>query len=95
MGEQGLNLANWSDRDADILLEDARKTVSRDVREEKYRAFQRILFREAPAIFLYRPSLAYVIDDAVQGVSLIGMANPSDRFAHIAQWYIETDWKLR
>src|SRR3989338_407581 len=95
LGEQGLNLANWSDRDADILLEDARKTVSRDVREEKYRAFQRILFREAPAIFLYRPSLAYVIDDAVQGVSLIGMANPSDRFAHIAQWYIETDWKLR
>lgn len=95
LGEQGLNLANFSDRDADILLEEARKTVDPAIREEKYRAFQRIIFRETPALFLYTPLLAYAIDQEIQGVTLVGMANPSDRFAHIEQWFLKTNWRLR
>jgi peptide/nickel transport system substrate-binding protein len=95
LGEQGLNLANFSEREADILLEDARKTNDRGVREEKYRAFQRILYRETPAIFLSAPLPAYTVDKKVRGITLGGLANPSDRFAHVEQWYIETEWKLR
>ncbi|MEW6610256.1 MAG: ABC transporter substrate-binding protein [Patescibacteria group bacterium] len=95
IGERGLNLSDFLNRDADKLLEEARKTTDPKVRDDRYAAFQEILLQERPAIFLFTPSYAYDIDKKVQGISFPKLMTPSDRFSHINEWFIETDWKLR
>lgn len=95
IGERGLNLSDFSNRDADKLLEEARKTTDIKLRDERYAAFQQLLIRERPAIFLLTPYYSYLVDRKVQGISLHGLITPSDRFSHINEWYVETRWKLR
>jgi peptide/nickel transport system substrate-binding protein len=51
-----LNLSGYSYERVDIL-EDGRRSVDRKVRQERYALFQRYLIQDAPALFLYRPSL--------------------------------------
>ena len=95
IGERGLNLSDFSNRDADKLLEEARKSTDIKIRDESYAAFQQLLIQERPAIFLLTPYYSYLVDKKVQGISLQGLTTPSDRFSHINEWYVETQWKLK
>lgn len=91
----GLNLSYFSDKQIDTLLEDARGLLDRDARAAKYATFQTRLAAERPAIFLATPTLAYVVTNAIHGVRLDRLAQPSDRFATITEWYTTTKriWK--
>jgi peptide/nickel transport system substrate-binding protein len=91
----GLNLAIFTDKKVDELLESARKTNAWEERKEKYQEFQKIIARELPAIFLYNPTYTYPQDKAVMGFNLYGIAVPADRFANLDEWYIKTKriWK--
>lgn len=93
--DQGLNLAQFANRDADKLLEDARTTIDREMRQKNYIEFQDILADKLPAIFLYSPTYTYPVTRKIKGVELNKMTLPSDRFAEISQWYIKTKraWK--
>ena len=91
----GLNLAQFSNRDADKLLEDARKTVNEEERNNLYQKFQNILVSEIPAIFLYTPNYDYVINNQVKGVSIPRIVSPSDRFTSLPDWYLKTKWVWR
>ena len=60
-----------------------------------YREFQDVLTADAPALFLYSPTYSYVVSRNVNGVTPAVVMSPSDRFANIASWYMETAhvWK--
>lgn len=55
------NLTGYSDPKIDKLLEDGRKETDIEKRKELYADFQRYLVDDAPAIFLFHPTLYTVI----------------------------------
>ncbi len=91
----GLNLALFSDKDADKLLEDARTTDDITKREDFYKKFQDILAKKIPAIFLYTPTYYYAVDKNIKGINVGSILIPADRFSSFNKWYIKTakQWK--
>lgn len=88
----GLNLANFANRNADKLLEEARATNDQTARAEAYKKFQDILVKELPAIFLYSPNYTLAVDKQIKGVNIGAIASPSDRYNDLNNWYIKTKW---
>lgn len=86
----GLNLANYSNRKVDQLLEEARQTNDPQVRAAKYRDFQNLLIADMPAIFLFSPDYTYPLSKKIHGFELQKIASPSDRFINIENWYLKT-----
>jgi len=95
IGPNGLNLANYSNKNVDILLEDGRITNSKETRIKKYKEFQTIIADDLPAIFLSSLSYAYLQSAKIKGFDTSVVAAPSDRFANIANWYINTRKKIK
>jgi len=93
--DPGLNLAKYENTKADKLLEAARTTLDEETRAEKYEAFQDILIKESPAVFLYSPDYLYWIGKEIKGMNAEIIVDPSKRFANIENWYIKThrSWK--
>ncbi len=91
----GVNLAVFSDRNVDKLLEDARQTNDNQKRAEYYKKFQDILAEQLPAIFLYNPTYTYAVDKKIKGLDTQRIAVPSDRFANIANWYVKTKMRFK
>lgn len=60
--QQKTNLTKYNSKRADKDLEDGRKAITEDERQEKYFDFQKTLLEDAPAIFLYFPkyNIAYL-----------------------------------
>lgn len=88
--DPGLNLANYYNREADKVIEEARKTLDYQKRAEKYNHFQNILVQDLPAIFLFNPAYTYATSDKIKGIELQRIFKPSDRFTDIEKWYIKT-----
>jgi len=86
----GLNVAGWSNRIADQLLEDGRRQPSQSARLDDYVRFQGIFAQEQPSILLYHPIYAYAIPVSLKAVSLGPMLQPSDRFQTVDDWYLRT-----
>ncbi|HPA25563.1 MAG TPA: ABC transporter substrate-binding protein [bacterium] len=89
-GANGNNIANFINKDADKLLEEARKTIDPNVRHEKYVQFQNILVDNLPAIFLYTPKYIYPVSNKILGIDTQNIVVSSDRFTNITNWYIKT-----
>lgn len=91
----GLNLAVYSNRRVDEILEKARVSADNAEREKMYREFQDILAEEVPAILLYSPTYTYAIGRKLQGVEAGTIFMPSDRFDDVTSWYVNTKriWK--
>jgi len=81
-----LNLSGYSYERVDILLEEARRSVSREDRTEKYILFQKYLTQDAPVMFLYHPKYVYIVSDNVKISELGDIAYPFQRFADIPLW---------
>lgn len=94
IGQAGLNLADYSNKEADKLLEDGRLTNDSKVRQEKYAKFQEILAEDEPAIFLYSPYYTYVQSKNIKGFKVKSVISPSDRFTDVSQWYMKTGKKV-
>ncbi len=88
--DPGLNLALYGSKTVDKLLEEARQTADPNVRAAKYAEFQRQLAEDLPAIFLYSPHYLYPVSKHIKGIETTLIAEPSQRFADIANWYIKT-----
>ena len=83
----GLNLAMYSNRRVDELLEKARLAANATERDELLNEFQRIITAEAPAIFLYQPDYLYPQSSKIKGYNVRTLTAPSDRFANVTEWY--------
>ncbi len=91
----GLNLAGFSDRDADKLLETARQTLDPKKRAELYEKFQNLLIASAPATVLFAPTYTFATWNRVQGITTGIIFSPPDRFATLNNWYVNTTWNWK
>lgn len=93
--DPGLNFSLYQNADADKALADARQNLDAGTRETSLESFQNILLADAPAVFLYNPTYVYVTSGEIKGVSGGIIADPSNRFAQVGQWYTEykRNWK--
>lgn len=94
IGQAGLNIADYADKEADKLLEDGRLSSELAARREQYKKFQEIIAEDEPAIFLYSPNYTYVQARKIKGFNVKNIILPSDRFSDISQWYINTGQKI-
>jgi len=94
--DPGLNISMYTNTKVDKLLEDARVTNSPDKRNEMYQQIEREILNDMPAIFMYSPDFIYVLPKNIKGFSIGKIVLPSDRFADIEKWYVETDrvWSI-
>lgn len=86
----GLNLSVYDNSKADQLLEEARTSLDPVKRKLAYEEFQKVILDDAPAVFLYSPLYIYPQNEDVKGNNAEIISIPSDRFANINQWYIDT-----
>ncbi len=89
--ESGQNFAGFASEDADIVMEEARRTTDRAERLRLYSAFQQIFAEEVPALLIYYPIYVYAVSDQVHDVQLSPLLHTSDRFRNIHEWYVETE----
>lgn len=89
-GEAGFNLSNFSNIDADVLLEEARKTADQAQRDEKYQRFWEIFKDEAPALILSQDEWIFGVSQKFRGVKKGYAVTLEDRFLYIYKWYTKT-----
>ncbi len=87
---KGQNFGGWQNREADILMEQARLTSDRATRKQFYDEFQRIFATDLPALLLYYPLYTYGASTAVHNMEVGRLNEPADRFNTFARWYINT-----
>ncbi|OGZ96193.1 MAG: hypothetical protein A3I44_04720 [Candidatus Sungbacteria bacterium RIFCSPLOWO2_02_FULL_51_17] len=88
--DPGLNIAMYSNRKADTLLEEARRSTDPELRKKKYEEFQKIVADDFGALFLWTPQYAYAARNTIYGINLKSVVFPSERFNEIETWYIKT-----
>jgi peptide/nickel transport system substrate-binding protein len=89
--ESGQNFAGFTNEEADIVMEEARRTTDRERRFELYSAFQQIFAEEVPALLIYYPIYVYAVDSSAHDVQLSPLLHTSDRFRNIHEWYVLTE----
>lgn len=94
IGQTGLNIADYSDKEVDKLLEEGRLTNNLSIRQEKYKKFQELLAENEPAIFLYSPNYIYVQSKEIKGFDVKNIVLPNDRFADVNMWHINVGKKI-
>jgi len=90
----GFNISNFTNKEVDKLLEDARLNADKNQRQENYKKFQEILAEEVPAIFIYSPIYIYPQNKSIKGFDVASILFPRDRFTNISNWYLKTGKKL-
>jgi len=88
--DPGLNLALFDNKSADDILASLREELDQEKQKEKYRAFQEILTKENPAVFLYTPTYSYVVSSVVKGIDIQNIDTAHSRLSNIKDWYIDT-----
>ncbi|MDO8443830.1 MAG: ABC transporter substrate-binding protein [Candidatus Azambacteria bacterium] len=95
ISDPGLNLSLYSNKSVNKLLEDTRQITDLTSRAKKLAEFQKLILKDAPAVFLYSPNYIYVVRNTVKNITLDKLVIPSNRFSGINNWDIETEriWK--
>lgn len=88
--DPGLNLALYSNPDADKTLGTLREESDPQKRLDLYKKFQQGLAEDIPAIFLYSPNFIYVVNKKVQGINISSLVSSEERFQDVANWYMKT-----
>ena len=89
--DPGLNIAMYTNKDVDALLEDARTNADPAARINDLQKIEDTVASEYPAAFIYAPDFIYAIPADLKGVVLPQITTPADRFADVAKWYLKTD----
>lgn len=83
----GQNFVAYSVEQADLIMEEARRTTDQGRRGALYRDLQRILAEDVPVLPLYHPVYTYAIDEGVRDAQIGPMWDTPDRFRTITEWY--------
>ncbi len=89
--DPGLNLSLYTNAKADTLVSDARRETDSEAREQTLAAFDEVIRKEYPAVFLYVPEFVYVTPKTLQGISLGSLTNTAERFLNVHEWYKGTE----
>jgi ABC-type transport system substrate-binding protein len=90
LSNTGLNLSNFSDVNADKLLEDARMTNDPNIRKQKYDAFNKILLDQVPAIQIEQITTKFAASNKINGLINHGGFHSTDRYFEIWKWFINS-----
>ena len=92
--DPGLNLSLYENSDCDKLLKEIRETTDGTERAKKLEAFQDLLIKDSPAVFLYNQNYNYMTS-GVKGIGTGILVDPSKRFTSIQNWYLKEKrvWK--
>ena len=88
--DPGLNLSAYQNKDLDELLERIRQNFDEEQRINDMKIIQDTLFKDKPALFLYNPFYLYILPEKVKGNNIQYANIPSEKFADIENWYINT-----
>lgn len=89
--DPGLNVALYANIKTDAILSEARKSTTEELKQEALLKFVEEINAETPALFLYSPELLYIFPTNVTGAKFTGLSEPSERFASIHEWFINTE----
>ena len=94
--DPGLNIALYSNKQIDSILENLQKTSEYEKRSVQYQNFINEFNKDKPAILLYSPKYIYATSLELNSISLNTLTTPSDRFVSIYKWYANKDhvWKI-
>jgi len=82
-----------SDKNVDTALENVKQASSTAALNEGREKFTLAMQNALPALFLTRPIQHYLISNRIKGVTEKQIiADPSNRFDKISDWYINTGW---
>ncbi|MGD9607801.1 MAG: peptide-binding protein [Desulfovibrionaceae bacterium] len=83
----GLNFIGYKNPEVDALLERGRHTVDQAARKKIYDAFQQILHRDQPYLFLYAPYALPILSARIQNV----VPAPAGISYNFTKWWIPRD----
>jgi len=85
--DPGLNVSVFKNSEVDQLLEAGRLAKDQSYKASRYSAFVEKWANDAPAVILYSPYYNYAQSDFVKGFDAKKVAEPSNRFYNIYDWY--------
>ncbi|MEY3783788.1 MAG: hypothetical protein RLZZ230_110 [Candidatus Parcubacteria bacterium] len=89
--DPGLNIAQYANVEVDNLLQKARSEQLVPTRIALLQAASEIIVKERPAIFLFQPTLTYLVSNDMTIPDIHSLGRPADRFSNITQWHTEKD----
>jgi len=91
----GLNLSLYTNKRADQLMSDIRRTADQAVLQKKLNDLQNLITNDHPAIFLYSPYYLYFARKDLHSLNPGPIEELSDRFRNIKDWYLKTARTLK
>ena len=88
--DPGLNIAQYTNVNVDRLLEEARTTEDPAEQLRLLNETSEIIESEVPAIFLFGPSISYVVNRDISASEMNMLGRPADRFMNISNWHART-----
>lgn len=94
--DPGLNIAMYSNKKIDDILESIQQTSDITSRNKKYTELKEEFDKDFPAILIYSPKYLYATLPELNNIKLDTLTIPSDRFMSVHTWYANTDhvWKI-
>jgi len=94
--DPGLNIAMYSNKTVDSILETVQKTSDSASRNNKYKDFVQEFNKDIPALLIYSPKYLYAVSPKLHNLSFETITIPSDRFISAYKWYASEDqvWKI-
>ncbi|MCT4592251.1 MAG: ABC transporter substrate-binding protein [Candidatus Gracilibacteria bacterium] len=89
--KQGLNLSEYQNFEASILIEEIRKTHDEELRQENLKKLEKIISEDTPAVFLYSPEYILNINKNIKNVKIENLSLYPDRFSNVESWYIHSE----
>jgi peptide/nickel transport system substrate-binding protein len=83
----GLNFVGYKNPEADALLERGRRTLDQAERKKIYDAFQQLLHKDQPYLFLYAPYSLPILTARIKGVA----PAPAGISYNFTKWWIPRD----
>ncbi|MDB5189197.1 MAG: family 5 extracellular solute-binding protein peptide/nickel transport system substrate-binding [Parcubacteria group bacterium] len=90
--DPGLNIALYSNKTVDQLLEKSRQESAGAARAEELQKASDAIAADYPAAFTHAPDFVYALPKSLQGVVLPQITTPADRFATVATWHMRSEW---
>lgn len=88
--DPGLNVSLYANKTVDQLLESSRQESDSTKREDALGKIDASIAADYPAAFTHAPSFLYSVPSELHGVVLPQISTPSDRFASVLNWYLES-----
>ncbi len=94
--DPGRNIALYSNKIVDSILENVQKISNPENRTEKYKDLVKEFNKDIPALLIYSPKYLYATSLKLNHVSMDTLTIPSDRFTSVYIWYAREDhiWKI-